>query len=215
MRAARILILVGLLALLLAPAAIVVVGDRKKSGRKLTDAPIVEGAVGTVTPAALARQASLPVDVYTAARIAASEAGNRSELEQAAVIWVARNQARHLKKDLTSAATMGKTGAGFYGSQSAGGRWIATSKDPTEAHAAIALAVLGGEIPDPTGGARRFFHVASQDALNRRDPAKWRPSAAIVDKWRGEGFSPRKVGSIPTSEFLVFVDTSDYPVGVA
>lgn len=177
--------------------------------RRAHDAP--DGGYLPIQPRVLASAAGVSPDVMTAARIIRSEAGTGIEAEQIAVVMVALTQSAHLlghalgEGDLTTAVTRGKTGDGYYGAQDAPGRWISTRQEPTAADLALARRILTGEFSDNTGGARRFLHVASQDAAHARKPATNRPSAEVIAKWVGEGFEPRQVPGVSPGRFLVFV----------
>jgi hypothetical protein len=208
MRWLLVMVLAGVL--VMAPT---VIPERPRSGVKLgPDAP--EHGVLDADPFVLATQhAGVHVDVYTAARIVESEAGDAAaDAERIAVVWVARNEvARRLGRppgfeEFTRVVCAGEPGeAGRYGAQDAGGRWISTRRAPERDDVDLAVAIFAGEIPDNTGGATKFFHVATQDALHRRDPGRYRSSADVISKWTREGYEPRTVGSVPASRFLVFV----------
>jgi hypothetical protein len=185
---------------------VAIVRDEKKrsASAPITSYPAPDGGTQPVLPSTIAAKVGLPVDVYSAARVAASEAGTGSEAEKAAVIWVAINQCRHLGKSLTAGVCSGK-GAGLYGAQNAGSRWISTRLDPTATDVDIAQRVLAGKLPDNTGGARKFLHPATQDALAKKAAKGYGKTAAVViADWEAEGFRAQSVPGVPSSRFLVF-----------
>lgn len=144
-------------------------------GKRLTSTTLEKVDVGGGTlvgivrtpPAELAARAGLPVDVYTLARVLASEGYGGAAIGRAAgavaigqATW---NGAKASKITLTQKLTRSvypKT-AGFYGNQK--GKYASTAQDPFAWHGQVARAVLGGDV-------RSLLPNGSQNYV---DPAVW------------------------------------------
>lgn len=196
-------------------AAVLLAGDgmRRDDGAPsvVVDGDAPDGGVYRVPPADLARLAGLPLDVYTLARVIQSESDSRSsEAERVAIAHVTRNQARVWGEDLTVAVTRGQEGGrGYYGAQNAGARWISSRFRPSGAAIGLADDVLNGvtrRVPDNTGGAVKFLHVATQLVLHQRDPSRTKHPDVVIADWRRSGFEPREIPGVSPKRFLVFVD---------
>ena len=183
-----------------------------RSRRTMTPwmAGLVVGAGGENPAAELATAAGVGLNQYALARMMQSE--GRAEADRIARAWVAINDARAttggnvyrvitLRKAWHHVGAGGKVEtherAGFFGEQSAGGRY-ATTKEPSSAVIALAGRVLKGEIPDPTHGATRFVDTKAFG----HQPGT-RTFAEVDAKWRAEGFRPRAVPGADPS-FLVY-----------
>jgi hypothetical protein len=165
-----------------------------------------DGGFLAIAPSELANAAGVAVDVYTGARIIRSEAGSAHENERAAVLWVALNQCARWGVGLTDGACRGSKGGGYYGAQNAGGRWISTRLAPTADDLQLADSIVNaGFPPDRTDGATKFMHVATQTALHRRDPDRYKAPEVVIADWRADGYEPREVPPVSPQRFLVFV----------
>jgi hypothetical protein len=49
------------------------------------------------------------------------------------------------------------------------------------------------------------MHVATQTALHRRDPDRYKSPEVVIADWRADGYEPREVPPVSPSRFLVFV----------
>jgi len=107
-------------------------------------------------PRMLARDAGVSGDAYALSRMIWSEVAGLPEAALLGVGWAALNEAG-ARGTTVLELLLHSTGAGdgFFGRQ-AQGRYASTSKDPTAAAFSAAAAVLGGEVADPTGGARQW-----------------------------------------------------------
>lgn len=122
--------------------------------------------IGLVVAAVVGRLFVKKSDVEALARMIASENPNDGELIQTAVAWVAKNEAKRLKRSVTQLLV--PDGAA-YGPQGQGGRWYASTRnEATEATRAIARNVLSGATVDPTNGATNFDSPRSQRAGIRK-----------------------------------------------
>jgi hypothetical protein len=126
-------------------------------------------------PTTLAADAGLDLDTYALARVISSEEGNSPNAFQLAIGCAMRNLANHYGAGIFDTATDGS-----FGRQSGGvtSRPVSTWEDPYEGHVAIAQAVQGGT-PDVTQGAYQWVAPKAQDALNRRDPTKYKTFAEV------------------------------------
>lgn len=195
----------GALALAFGGAGIVALV--REPGGDDADAP--DGGFLAVEPQRLADNARQPLDRYTLGRIVRSEADSHSsEAERIAIAWVAVNQARVFGQDVTAAATRGSKGRGYYGAQNAGGRWISTRFAPGTADFALARSVLAKEVRDPTGGATKFIHVATEDALHAREPAKYKTAQEVLNGWLASGYVLRAIPGVSPSRFVTLAPAS-------
>jgi hypothetical protein len=158
-----------------APAAFAV-RDFVTRGKRLTASTLVDGVIRESIDA-LVLQASVTLGrmidrtAYAVARMLRSEYGGGPVAAKIAMAWVAVNDAADLGRDVVWTLNAGDRHGVSFGSQ-AGGQRYGTSLDPYENDLAIAEAVLGGELPDPTGGAVKFVH---RNALGQvpAGVAKW------------------------------------------
>jgi len=168
------------------------------------------------SPSALASAAGVTPDVYTLGAVMRSEAGQGPEAERIAVAWVVRNAARAAGKSVTAWATSatGKSN-GFYGAQNFESRDVSTQLAPRQSDLDIAQQILGGQIPDNTGGATNFLHPAGQNALARTGLTGYTASAkTVIARWAAKGLQARNVNGAP--RLLVFVPSKQLPkAGVA
>ncbi len=174
-------------------------------GKKVTDSTLVNGVVYE-SPSELAEIAGVDVDTYSLARMIASEQETKSPSgnELVGVANVVLNEARARGISVTDLLTSSSVGGGFYGAQSAGSRYAATSKDPYERDITIASGVLSGDIPDITQGARHFFSPATQDILHARDETKYKSADEIDSRWRKEGYLPIVVDDVDDSRLRFY-----------
>ena len=120
----------------------------------ITKSTVVAGVVQE-SPAALLEQArraipDITADEYALARVIASEAGSRPEVEQMVIASCDINRARRAGLSLSAHIARG----GRYGAQGIGGRLQSSRLDPSAVHARLAMRVvregrdyaLGGEI---------------------------------------------------------------------
>lgn len=125
------------------------------------------------SPHTLAAAASVSQDVYTVARMVASEEGRGSSAEKLALAEAARNKAAQRGVSVTSLLTSSTHGAPFsgrYGEQAAG-RWASTSKRPNASHIAAAQAALV-EGTDIASGAVDFFDPSSSGKPQNGHPTR-------------------------------------------
>lgn len=146
-------------------------------------------------PLDLAAAAGLDINVYTFGRAISSEEGNSSEIRQIAVAWVMRNNAGQ-------AIFLYACGGGAFGRQG-GIRKVTTFVDPYQRHIDIANRVMSGAEPDPTGGATEFVTPKSQEALHKKNPAKYRPFAEVHQMRLNRGLTPVEVDGIDP-DYLIF-----------
>jgi len=159
-------------------------GTRVGPATSATPQPNGGKKVLTAPAAALAAQAGLPADVYTLARLFASEGvgGGQNEalvhtLQGLAVL----NEARRRKVSITQLLAPD----GYYATQT--GRYAATNFDPKAWQVELARLLLTGAVPDITDGAIHFFSPRAQVALNARNPAQNKPPETIVQNWGNDG----------------------------
>lgn len=140
---------------------------------------------GTVTvdgstpadPLGLAAGRGVDPSVYALARTLHSEQAGGPRIAREGIAWAIVNEARHVGKTVLALVTRAgrspklpdgtrgpwvphPTGNGHFGRQNQG-RYAATSRDADDEAYEIAAGVLGGDIEDPTGGARQFDDVAA------------------------------------------------------
>ena len=93
---------------------------------------------------------------------------------KAAVVWAARNYSERYGRSISNMLTPdGKLGGQL-------GRYASTRLAPRLYDVLIANGVLNGDLSDPTGGAFQFDSPATQDALHRRDPSKYKDAAGVA-----------------------------------
>lgn len=134
-------------------------------GKRLTRSTF-DKATGAVleSPTALAAQAGAPLEAYALARMISSEESTGTNLHRAAVAAAAVNYANAHGVAISTLLTRNKQAAkvGRFGSQAGG--YASTRQDPYEGDLEIALGVLDGSIPDPTGGADHWDVPSGEDA---------------------------------------------------
>jgi len=171
-------------------------------------------------PAEMAAAAGEGLQVYSLARMVASEGGSRAT--KIARAWVAINDARALgwklsdgRPDIKRLVTYHadsknkKTGKviknwrnGYYGVQRGAGRY-ASGRDPRVVDFEVSKLVYGGQVKDPTGGAQKFLDtggLASQKGVTRsfaQIDAAWRQGGKF------EPYHPPDTGE----DFLVYRPT--------
>jgi len=124
---------------------------------------LVDDSYIATEPSALASAAGLDLELYSLARLVASEEGHAEPVYQLAVAEAVRNEAAKRGTSITAMLTyhtQGKPRAGHYGRQV--GRLAATTLDPTAQNVAAARAALSGT--NMVLGAHRFFAPRVHDA---------------------------------------------------
>ena len=167
-------------------------------GKKLTSSTLGPNGIIVEDPAALAKAAGLSMDANAVARMLRSEGGGGSATEKAARAWVARNDAKAFKSVFDCLTFRRDFGRGRFGEQGAGRGRYATSKDPYEDDAHIAVEVLAGRIPDPTRGATKFV---DKSAFGKQPGT--RTYEAVAAEWGREGYVPASVPGVDP-DFVVF-----------
>jgi hypothetical protein len=141
-----------------------------------------EDATTPDSPAALARDKGVSLDVYALARVIASEAGGQTWAAQVAVAWAVINYAKVRGKSV-AAVVLGS--ASSFGPQGSGGRgYVSSSKAPTSAQLGLAMAIDRGEIADPTGGATNFDSPREQRREHDAGLVKKTPEEVAADRER-------------------------------
>lgn len=162
----------------------------------------------------LAAQAGLEPDVYSLARMIASEWHSGPPLGLIALAEAARNRARMVGQSVTRMLTNTTSGAqddypdGVYGEQA--GRWASTLQDPNGRHVEAAYIALydGSELAE---GAAKFFDPEVQDGGVQRGRSV-RPADEIVQKWTSEGWQfiwPAALRSIDPYKLMLFRKVGD------
>lgn len=189
------------------PAA-VIAAIQAASMSKVGTKTSLTGEVVTIAPSLLADSAQLPLDVYSVARLVASEWGSGPAPGLLAIAEAARNRAKALGQTMTAMLTKDTNAAqtGYYGRQT--GRWAATSQDPT----ARAVAAARGALEAGTNvasGAVKFFHPRTQDRGWQGGTALTKDAAQVVTSWAGDGYqfihdAPLYSMGIDPYEFMIF-----------
>jgi len=158
------------------------------------------------SPSILASQAGLPLDVYSMARLLASEGYGGPALEKRFALTqighAVKNEARRRGLSVTSLLTKSTypEASGKYGEQR--GRYASTSKAPKDAHLSLAQQVMAGTQADRTGGATKFLdpHVFQRGI---QAGARLKPVEQVLTDWHEHN---AYVGSIPgiTTSYLMF-----------
>ena len=119
--------------------------------------------VVTESPASLASRASVPIEVYSLARMIESEEGSGSPETLIALGEAARNYARSIGKTITSLLTDSSRAEsrGLYSEQR--GKWASTRLDPTQRSIVAAMSVLGTPETNLVDGASDFFDPKTQE----------------------------------------------------
>ena len=146
-------------------------------GSRLTHTPADSSGVVNAAPAALAQEAGLDLEPYSLARMLASEEPHADNTTKAAIAWCTYNEACRRGVTITDLLLKAANPAhdGRYGSQKdkdpssarfgKSDRYATTALDPYDGEGQIAAGVLGGTIPDMTGGCTQFDRPAGE-----RDP---------------------------------------------
>lgn len=196
-------ILVLILVAILASGGVVATKVIKNSK---TIGPIA-GADGIVPGKAedVARDAGIEKSTYALARMIASEHGRDSSLVKTAIAWVAYNEAKARRTSVFELLTKSKKAGGQFGAQYLG-RYASTRFPPTQADVDVALGVLGGSVPDPTNGARRFYSPKAQDQLfaEKKVQGYTKDSAKLEASWESEGFRKVAVAGVDPRSLTFF-----------
>jgi len=146
-------------------------------------------------PDDLAASAGLDLQTYSLARVISSEEGNSPVAYWVAIASATMNNS--IGGDVFSYATDGS-----FGKQGAG-RPVSTAQDPYEGHVKIAQAVMSGQIPDPTNGAKYWVAPRTQDILHLRDPSVYKSFADVNASRLAAGLKQVNPAGIDSS-LLVF-----------
>lgn len=167
------------------------------STTKIGPRTVLSGPAGNeiveVSPLVLAEAAKLDPEIYALGRAIQSEEGNADGATLLAVAEAIRNRARYLAskgKDgsILSLVTYDpdKTQSGKFGRQ-AGGRYVATSQDPTERSIQAARVALD-QGTNIAGGAMRFFAPHTQDKGLQAGKELKHDAIDLVKKWGADGY---------------------------
>jgi hypothetical protein len=131
------------------------VGRGKRLSRSHLDGSdnIVESIDDLLAQASAVMGREVSQDAYLLARVSASENGGANAREKTAIQWVCRNDATSHGWSQWFTVTTAK---GCLGRQK--GRRYSTALDPCEDDLFLAEAILGGQLPDITGGSTHFIH---------------------------------------------------------
>lgn len=162
-------------------------------------------------PMILAAQAGMDLDAYSLARVGQSEEGTSSDLAKIAVMWATKNQAKKLGITVTSLVThpswkdrndhsLGRQfpAADNKYSRQTFGKYASTITPPTENTKQLAVRVMQSKVADPTGGATKFDNAATQDALNKINPDKFKTSDEIAAKRTAAGMTLIELDGVST-----------------
>lgn len=147
-----------------------------------------------VSPTVLAAATGLDPDLYALARVIESEEGSADASVLVAVAEIVRNRARYLSerdgkpKSILSLVLYDpdQGQSGHFGRQS-GGRFVASTEDPTERSIAAAKLALEGET-NLAMGAMRFFAPRSQDGGLQAGRKLKHDAIDIVKSWSESGY---------------------------
>lgn len=120
----------------------------------------------------------LDADTYALARVIASELGDGSLAERAAIADADANRAQAAGRDLAHHVAP----RGTFGRQGSGGRVIASSQDPSLAHCELARAIVHGSARGFAHGATVYFDPLVQ-WNGHKAGKKYLHPAVIVEKW--------------------------------
>jgi hypothetical protein len=173
---------------------------------------MVEFAVGIVpdNPQTLADDAGVDLEVYSLARVGQSEQGISSDRAKIAVMYAAKNHARHQGKSITDIVTKGNSkrsdyaqANGHYGRQGIH-PYCSTIAAPTKHTLILADTVYSGDAQDETQDAQWFDDPITQDALalaHPKDPATGKgyyTSAQIAERRIAKGATMVTIDGITT-----------------
>jgi hypothetical protein len=139
-------------------------------------------------PEGLANAAQVPLEVYALASIMQSE--DSSDKARLAIGLATRNAVRKAKTTIAqlalSSIRKGKKypSHGYFGSQEAPGKQVATSKPPTAKTLLLAKDILSDKIKDITHGAIQWDAPAAQDAKHKENPKVYPNDSKAVAKKR-------------------------------
>lgn len=143
--------------------------------------PLLGAAIG---------MASRAEDIESLARVMHSEWASGTDFERTVIAWATLNEATAHGLNVTAYVTRPFD---TYGSQEEG-RPVSSARVPPASSSSwtIAAQILDGTIPDPTGGATRYFDPTTQDAMHERwlrgeTAVRYLSSEEIIAKWTGEG----------------------------
>jgi hypothetical protein len=163
-----------------------------------------ESGIVEASPAGLARNAGVPLDVYALASAMQSEEGSdRGRLAVGRAVWNAvRGRRERLVRKLIPSGRLGEQTRNPY---------AATSKPPTARTLELALAVIAGRVPDFVAGATQWDAPEAQDRLHQlflADPSrypKYRWSSADVAAKRVKGGAREvRVDGVPATRFWTY-----------
>ena len=151
-------------------------------------------------PASLARDAGLDVDVYSLARLTASENSSDGPSYRLAVCEVGLNELERRRRVNAPTRTLSPTGnlvertsggkfartQGHYGQQR--GRWASTYRDPSESDVVAAQAALSRKT-DLAKGAVRFFSPKAQNGGIQAGRKLAKDAEDVIRLWGSDGYA--------------------------
>lgn len=164
---------------------------------------LATGIIAT-TPAELAKADGVSIEVESLARTMQSEDSSRAA--RIGIGWAAKNMAKKKGESITQLVTYSKNpkANGRYSDQKVdGGKYCATHKTPSKETLQLAASIIAGTIKDPTGGAIQWDAPKTQDALHKKDPAKYKPSAEIANSRIKAGRRLVQLDGVSTTRFWV------------
>lgn len=196
--------------------------DAHRRGRRLTTTNLIRLSVncGGVPlevcprlPEDLAEESGSPLEVYSLARLLASEGyGGSADGVTAAMVAMGQavvNQARRKTGgDVTRLLTNSTIEAakGKYGRQCS--RYAATSQDPYDWHALVAQEVIYGDLPDLARGATKFLDPHVQQAGTQAG-ARLRSLEEVLTRWSPDSAWVGEIPPIETEHLAFFRPASD------
>lgn len=182
-------------------------GSRVGPATKLNALGVVEG-----DPEMQAAGAGLDLATYALARMISSEEGNSDYVQKVAVGWAAWNAHG---RSLGAVLIGGKGDADEHfkaqgyrytsgpGATAKAAAYASTAQDPREDDVRIAQAIVGGAIPDLTGGATNFFRPGLQDEQFAAGDVS-RSGADVIAEWTAGGLARVDVPGIDPAELVFF-----------
>jgi hypothetical protein len=161
-------------------------------GARLTHTPADELGVVNADPVELASSAGLTLEEYALARMIASEEPRADNVTKAAIAWATYNKANAQGTTIAALLLKAKNPLhdGYFGSQkdkdpssqnfNGSDRYATTALDPYDGEGQIAQGVLGGTIPDLTGGASQFDRPAGEKDPDRVAQNRLNSGASLV-----------------------------------
>lgn len=162
---------------------------------------LATGIIATA-PSELAKADGVSVEVESLARTMQSEDSGRAA--RIGIGWATKNMAKKKGQSITQLVTYSKNPAvnGKYSDQKvSGGKYCASHKSPSRETLDIAAAIIAGTIKDPTGGAIQWDAPKTQDALHKKDPAKFKPASEIANARIKAGRRPVQLDGVTTTRF--------------